>query len=153
MTEIAGTAVLFVLPIITPPVLAVCLALLFRRARAGALLNPGSLLLLALAGASVALGAFAIGTWCGDSLTGTEQHCAFSGSTPADRVVHRTFPVSARCVGDGGAGELVPAWVNPAVITGTSIAALATATAAALAPGPRRSSAARTRRRANPEEA
>ncbi|MFF9036638.1 hypothetical protein ACF090_14340 [Streptomyces sp. NPDC014892] len=114
---------------------AVALALRARRGWPGGgrrrLPDAGSCALLAIGGGAAALGAYAYGVMSGFYVLDPEQMCAAAGA-PGDYVVTRmTLPVSVRCVtGEGTATELVPGWVNPLVLGGTALCALALAAAA-----------------------
>ncbi|GAA1257665.1 hypothetical protein GCM10009665_54980 [Kitasatospora nipponensis] len=127
---------LLLLPFLAPVVLVGTLVvLLVRLVRAAgnlrSLLTPGTLLLVAVAGAAASTGAFGIGMASGFYLLDPDDFCASHGFA-AQRVVTHAFPVSARCVDGPVEGELVPGWVNPTVLLGAFTAVLGLSGAAGL---------------------
>ncbi|MFF7652313.1 hypothetical protein ACFZCY_21220 [Streptomyces sp. NPDC007983] len=82
-------------------------------------------LVMVMAGAA-AFGAYTWGVMSGFYVLDPDQMCAVRG-LPGDHIVTRaTLPISAQCVTEGGsAAELVPGWVNPVIIGGLALFALA----------------------------
>lgn len=119
------------LPVLGPLGFLLSSAFLVRRlARTGwaprELASPGALGLVALGAASVAGFAFGWGMMAGFYILDPDELCRMNGLA-GDHIVQRTFPVSAQCVtGDAlTGGELVPVWVNPAVVAGALVAVAA----------------------------
>ncbi|MER5642102.1 hypothetical protein ABT095_34835 [Kitasatospora sp. NPDC002227] len=121
------------LPVAAPFALLVGTAALAARAlraagRPRALLTPGTLLLAAgtsLAGAATAV----VAGWfsSGFLVLRPDKFCQASATGGSRLVTHPVFPVSGRCVSpDFPTGtELVPGWVNPAVLAGLLLAVAA----------------------------
>ncbi|MCX5210402.1 hypothetical protein OG689_14065 [Kitasatospora sp. NBC_00240] len=119
------------LPFLSPFVLLIVAFVLtarLTRALSEGVPSTARALLLAADGAAFAAScAYVTGRLVGPGFDWTtpREWCALSGFAGADVVERTTFPMSAHCA-PGGA-ELVPAWVNPVLITGTLAAVVALA--------------------------
>ncbi|MEV8122966.1 hypothetical protein AB0P07_02390 [Streptomyces sp. NPDC085944] len=124
--------VLTLAPLVAPFAVVGAAVALARRARvrapaAGRCRPSGTTCaLLAVLGGGAALGAYAWGLSRGFYLLDPDQMCASRGARGDHVVTRAALPVSVRCVtGDGAGTELVPGWVNPVVVAGLALFALA----------------------------
>jgi hypothetical protein len=122
-------------PFLVPCVFVVAAAALARRAYKRL---PGSgwhlpsvttCALVAVMAGAAAFGAYAWGVMSGFYILDPDQMCAAWGVQGDHVVTRETLPVSAQCVTSEGLGtELVPGWVNPAILMGLTLLALAVVT-------------------------
>ncbi|MFH8574239.1 hypothetical protein [Streptomyces sp. NPDC017993] len=85
--------------------------------------------LVAVMAGAAAFGAYAWGVMSGFYILDPDQMCAARGVRGDHIVTRETLPVSAQCVTSDGVGtELVPGWVNPVIVMGLTLLALALGT-------------------------
>ncbi|MEU7551977.1 hypothetical protein AB0B01_06355 [Streptomyces sp. NPDC044571] len=122
--------------------LAVQVGRVVRRGSAGDLLGGGTFLLVALMALCAAGSAYVWGLSAGVYVLDPEEVCGYAQWGEHESVVvwESRFPLSVHCAdhpGDPGGRQLIPGWVNPAVIAAAATA-VAFALAAPLAPWLRR---------------
>ncbi|MEV0531906.1 hypothetical protein [Kitasatospora sp. NPDC050463] len=119
------------LPFVSPfLLLLVALVLTVRLVRArlrGAPATAGALVLAAVGAAFAASCAYVTGSVAGpgSAWITDRKWCRANGWFQAETLDRTTFPMSAHCA--PGGDELVPAWVNPVLVTGSLVAAVALA--------------------------